>query len=805
MKASSLVLADANRADQFHLIGHSRRLLRPYEIWKDANGIAWAYNRIPATQRRHRNFYVALTWLGPGWVFDPAAPTELTSALPEIRSRLLQADDARHRQRFDEILAQVRVGPHAERLLWAIHREILAARTSEIRISDARLASAIWGTDKSKWQSNWRQTLLTILRGLAWLHVAEGGDEIPQFGAATALLNHVGDLRSDPQDDECALDCLDCGGPRHHHFLVIAAPGFLGVLEGFAAADAEGVRNYQFPVGARKHQPSLRTVGKTGRLMSIFLPAKLGDRTKCELLTANQHRLLQAVIRELSRKTKEERRDLSEAEVSSGGGIRSFNGRNRIPCPLLSMSKEYVTFGGNGKRKGLGYKLTSEGGWLAKSGYALGDLRSFLADAKVLADRLNLKFIGIDRADQYKNLHQITTLAASATGRNQLGALHVRCYTEADFLDRWSRYFGWRDPTQAPAHGHVAQLQTLIDAIKAKKITRRQLAKGIGQDPSFVNKVLNGKKRPPNGFLDTAESWVAQYYSRRRQAVSAVGPTQNENGTLQDFPAGPCLLPDAKAMLERGWSVVPKRPGAKQPCVKWKPYQDRLPTSAELDAWFEQWPDAGLAVALGPVSNLFVIDVDGPEAHQVLLEKMGAEPIAPKAISGSRKPFRYHLFFRHPDIKTKAKTTPWHPQLEFRGKGGIIVVPPSLHPSGNRYAWAEGRSLDDLPLPELPRSILDALAPVRRNIPPPPTIEVVGDVDASPATRQFLSGIFANSPGWNEKLFLAACDLAGRGMAIEEAEPLLLAGAGPWNSTEEDSAKRTIQSAFSQLREPARL
>src|SRR6516165_8277235 len=130
-----------------------------------------------------------------------------------------------------------------------------------------------------------------------------------------------------------------------------------------------------------------------------------------------------------------------------------------------------------------------------------------------------------------------------------------------------------------------------------------------------------------------------------------------------------------------------------------------------MQSWFRSWPDAGLAVVLGPVSDLFVLDVDGPEAHAALLKQLGAEPHVPKAISGSQKPHRYHLFFRCPGIATKAKATPWHPQLEFRGKGGIVVIPPSFHKSGHRYAWAEGRSPADLPLPEVPSPILAALQP----------------------------------------------------------------------------------------------
>jgi hypothetical protein len=106
---------------------------------------------------------------------------------------------------------------------------------------------------------------------------------------------------------------------------------------------------------------------------------------------------------------------------------------------------------------------------------------------------------------------------------------------------------------------------------------------------------------------------------------------------------------------------------------------------------------------------VFVVDVDGTEAWKALLARLGEEPLAPKVISGSREPHRFHLFFRHPDIVTGAKFTPWHPKLEFRGHAGLVVLPPSVHKSGRRYSWLDGQSIDDLPLPEVPALIAHEL------------------------------------------------------------------------------------------------
>ena len=268
------------------------------------------------------------------------------------------------------------------------------------------------------------------------------------------------------------------------------------------------------------------------------------------------------------------------------------------------------------------------------------------------------------------------------------------------------------------------------------------------------------------------------------------------------------MLSVALAYLQCGWSVVPQSTGAKKPCVRWKPFQECLPTEAQLRSWFREWPSAGLAVVLGPISELFVIDVDGEEAHRALVQRLGHEPRAPKAISGSGKPYRYHLFFRHPEVQTKDQATPWHPSLEFRGHGGIVVIPPSLHKSGNRYAWAFGRSLDELRIPKVPAPVLSALKEAITRPMAPLTVSASAtisksDINASRATREFLSGKFANGPNWNDRLFQAASDLKGPGMPLEKAEGLLLAGAQPWDITQQEIACRTIRSAYSQRRVPS--
>ena len=285
------------------------------------------------------------------------------------------------------------------------------------------------------------------------------------------------------------------------------------------------------------------------------------------------------------------------------------------------------------------------------------------------------------------------------------------------------------------------------------------------------------------------------------------------------------MLGVALAYRARGFSVVPQAAGEKKPCVLWKEFQHERPTVDDLEYWFgRRFAGAGIALVLGPVSGLFVVDVDGPDAHRALVARLGAVPEAPTVVSGSLEPHRYHIYCRHPDVLTLASFKPWHPKLEFRGHRGIVVAPPSLHKSGNRYRWAEGKALDDLPLPEVPSPILAALRAGAESRPrpgpgqpaPTPSEPLTPEESSAKAlaihlldgitdrTKFFLLGLEAEGPGWNGKLFDAACDMHGSGHPEHEALPLLLAGARPWTDRDRDAAERTIRSAYAQDRRPAR-
>jgi len=148
----------------------------------------------------------------------------------------------------------------------------------------------------------------------------------------------------------------------------------------------------------------------------------------------------------------------------------------------------------------------------------------------------------------------------------------------------------------------------------------------------------------------------------------------------------------AFAYLRRGWSVIPIQPKSKLPATSWAPFQQRLPTEQELAGWFDRWPDMNIGIVTGAVSGLAVLDVDprhGGEASLRQLEEVHgrlSETIEAETGGGGR-----HLYLQMPPrlLRNKAGLAAG---IDLRADGGMVVAPPSVHPSGRLYRWRPGRS-----------------------------------------------------------------------------------------------------------------
>lgn len=188
----------------------------------------------------------------------------------------------------------------------------------------------------------------------------------------------------------------------------------------------------------------------------------------------------------------------------------------------------------------------------------------------------------------------------------------------------------------------------------------------------------------------------------------------------------PCLVA-ALEYLRLGWSALPlcepthevgpeqhrktcKRAG-KAPLVPWGPYQDRLPSEKELRLWWNRWPGANVGIALGPVSSLCALDIDGPEGVALLNALAQAHAPGPMADTlAFRTGSGGRLLFKLPEgcdpPQRSFRDSEGRELVRFQSRGGQTVAPPSLHPNGSHYEWCEECGPGEIEPLELPDWLL---------------------------------------------------------------------------------------------------
>jgi hypothetical protein len=155
--------------------------------------------------------------------------------------------------------------------------------------------------------------------------------------------------------------------------------------------------------------------------------------------------------------------------------------------------------------------------------------------------------------------------------------------------------------------------------------------------------------------------------------------------------------------IAQGWSVIPVI-GKNQIPLKWKKYQTIRATRDVAWSWIGQWPSCNLGIVTGQVSDLVVLDVDGPEG-QATLAQFDALPKTVTALTGKGM----HFYFRHPGVSIRNQQS-FRGDLEgmdIRGDGGYVVGPGSVHESGAIYRWDRGRSPEEVAVADMPKWLVD--------------------------------------------------------------------------------------------------
>lgn len=153
------------------------------------------------------------------------------------------------------------------------------------------------------------------------------------------------------------------------------------------------------------------------------------------------------------------------------------------------------------------------------------------------------------------------------------------------------------------------------------------------------------------------------------------------------------------------WTIFPLRPGTKEPFYGLGVYQ----ATADLDQihdWWQRWPRANVGLHCGG-SNILGLDAD---EYKNSYTGTGLTPAEKETVTSLTGKGGAHLLYAMPiGVRLGNATGKLPAGIDIRGWGGYIVLPPSLHPNGRRYAWELDYGPHEIAMLPLPLSLWEIL------------------------------------------------------------------------------------------------
>ncbi len=214
------------------------------------------------------------------------------------------------------------------------------------------------------------------------------------------------------------------------------------------------------------------------------------------------------------------------------------------------------------------------------------------------------------------------------------------------------------------------------------------------------------------------------------------------------------LMSHALAYARAGLDVLPLTPGGKTPLGALAPHgkDDASSDDEQVRDWWVQCPTANIGVR--PALGVVVVDVDPRDGGATALVELtrphgGLSPTWTAWTGGNG----LHAWFRAAGPFKKKMCR----GVDLKGHAGYVVAPPSLHPSGNRYVWANDLPIADAP-PWLVALMRKPVLPLR------PMLGVLGGVAGARADDALVGVVArARTGGRNDALHWAGCRAAERG------------------------------------------
>lgn len=269
----------------------------------------------------------------------------------------------------------------------------------------------------------------------------------------------------------------------------------------------------------------------------------------------------------------------------------------------------------------------------------------------------------------------------------------------------------------------------------------------------------------------------AHYDCSSRESQRQPAPVLATVADISDKASSAIRFVDhAAAYARAGLSVLPLHPRAKTPATRHG--KDDAATDVErITAWWARHPDHNIGIR--PPNGTVVLDVDPRNGgDDALAELVGRYEPLPETWTCCTGSGGRHIWLRAPG--------PFRGQLcpgvDLKSNTGYLVVPPSIHPNGQRYRWA-----NTAPVAHAPAWLRPMLTP-----PPPPSRPAT---PSSTPNREGLVDFVATAVEGNRNaaLFWAASRAAAEGTLTELGTQLVAAAVN--NGLPEREAHATLRSA----------
>lgn len=139
-------------------------------------------------------------------------------------------------------------------------------------------------------------------------------------------------------------------------------------------------------------------------------------------------------------------------------------------------------------------------------------------------------------------------------------------------------------------------------------------------------------------------------------------------------------------MKRYNWSIFPIVPGGKSPAIS-NGFKGATNDIKQIFEWWQSNPNYGIGLPTGKENNVIAIDIDPRNGGSVSFERLTDEyenlPHTIECLTGGGGS---HLYYKYDERINKSKLD-GYPGIDIQSNGKYIVLPPSIHPNGEKYSF----------------------------------------------------------------------------------------------------------------------